>query len=205
MHYHRTYQTRVSCYRGVERAVGESALSAYAELYSRLERKLFAGVAAGGPAAGLKSVDFERYSIPARMFNGVRVSLEGKMAPVREQQKLRLDDLTRRIARAERQVSDVDERVGRVRYTRRSGGLPICGSGWWHWKLTLRWDGWGFVSRRSGSGGSSTTLRITATAATMSSPKTGGMPAATSYSCWAVGTKQQAASCAWPPWLTTVL
>ena len=44
------------------------------------------------------------------MFNGVRVSLEGKVASVREQQKMRVDDLQRRIARAERQVYDAAER-----------------------------------------------------------------------------------------------
>ena len=44
------------------------------------------------------------------MFNAVRVSLEGKVASVREQQKLRGDALGRRIARAERQVSDAAER-----------------------------------------------------------------------------------------------
>ena len=43
------------------------------------------------------------------MFNGVRVSLEGKSASVREQQKLRLDDLQRRIARGERQIADAAE------------------------------------------------------------------------------------------------
>ncbi len=44
------------------------------------------------------------------MFHAVRVSLEGKVASVREQQKLRADALGRRIARAERQVSDAAER-----------------------------------------------------------------------------------------------
>ena len=43
------------------------------------------------------------------MFNGVRVSLEGKIASVREQQKLRLDDLGRRIARAQRRIADAVE------------------------------------------------------------------------------------------------
>ena len=101
-----TYQTRVSCYGGVERAAGDAALFAYGELYGRLQRKLFADVAAGSSAASLKGGYLERHGIPARMFNGVRVSLEGKVASVREQQKLRLDDLGRRMARAERQVSD---------------------------------------------------------------------------------------------------
>ena len=105
-----TYQTRVADYGSVDLAVGDAALCAYAELYGRVERKLFAEVAAGQSAPSLKSEYLQRYGIPARMFNGVRVSLEGKVASVREQQKLRRDDLQRRIARAERQVSDAAER-----------------------------------------------------------------------------------------------
>ena len=101
-----TFQTRIRDYRKVERADGDEALSAYGELYGRVERKLFAEVAAGRSATSLKSVYLEQHGIPARMFNAVRVSLEGKAAAVREQQKLRLDALQRRIVRAERPVSD---------------------------------------------------------------------------------------------------
>ena len=85
------------------------ALSAYGELYGRVQRKLFAAVSAGRSATSLKSEYLKRYGIPARMFNGVRVSLEGKVASVKEQQKLQLDSLGRRIAQAERQVSDAVE------------------------------------------------------------------------------------------------
>ena len=105
-----TYQTRVSDYGDVDRALGDAALCAYAELYGRVERKLFAEVAAGRSAVSLKSEYLECYQIPARMFNGVRVSLEGKVASVKEQQKLRLDSLGRRLARAQRQIADVAER-----------------------------------------------------------------------------------------------
>ena len=49
------------------------------------------------------------YGISARMFNAVRVSLEGKVASIRAQQKLRADGLTRRIARAERQIVRAEE------------------------------------------------------------------------------------------------
>ena len=121
-----TYQTRIRSYSGVEGAVGDWALSACAEMYGRVERKLFAQVAAGRSAASLKSEYINRYGIPARMFNGVRVSLEGKVASVKEQQKLRVDSLGRRIARAERQIADA---VGRGRWDqvhqkrRRLGGL----------------------------------------------------------------------------------
>ena len=84
-----TYQTRICDYRGMERVDGDAALSAYAELYGRVERKLFAEVAASKTAASLKSEYLKRYGIPARMFNGVRVSLEGKIASVREQKRVR--------------------------------------------------------------------------------------------------------------------
>ena len=78
-----TYQTRVSEYAGTDRAAGDGGLSAYAELYGRVQRKLFAEVAAGRSATALKSPYLKRYRIPARMFNGVRVSLEGKVASVK--------------------------------------------------------------------------------------------------------------------------
>lgn len=99
-----TYQSRICDYGGRERSAGDAALAAYAELYGRVERKLFAEAAAGRSAASLKTVYLKRYGIPARMFNGVRLSLEGKIASVREQQKLRLDSLGRRIARAQGQI-----------------------------------------------------------------------------------------------------
>ena len=105
-----TYQTRVREYSGVDREAGDAALSAYGELYGLVQRKLFAEVAAGRSATALKSGYLQRYGIPARMFNSVRVSLEGKVASVREQQKLLLDSLGRRLARAERQIADAAER-----------------------------------------------------------------------------------------------
>ena len=99
-----TYQTRISDYGDSDRAVGDSALAAYAELYGRVQRKLFADFSAGELPASLKKVYLQRYGIPARMFNGLRVSLEGKVSSVRETMVLRRDGLERRIARAEREV-----------------------------------------------------------------------------------------------------
>ncbi|MXZ23623.1 MAG: IS200/IS605 family element transposase accessory protein TnpB [Caldilineaceae bacterium SB0665_bin_21] len=99
-----TYQTRVSAYAGVSCKTGDAALSAYGELYGRVERTLFAEVVAGQSAVSLKRAYLKRYGISARMFNAVRVSLEGKLASVRAQQKLRLDSLDRRIARGVRQI-----------------------------------------------------------------------------------------------------
>ena len=105
-----TYHTRVSEYVGIDRAAGDAALSAYGELYGRVQRKLFAEVAAGRSATSLKSAYLKKLGIPARMFNGVRVSLEGKVASVKEQQKLRVNSLGGRVARAERQIADAAER-----------------------------------------------------------------------------------------------
>ena len=106
-----TYQARISGYGSVDRSVGDAAMDAYAALYGGVQRKLFADVAAGRSVASMKGEYLGRYGIPARMFNGVRVSLEGKVASVREQQKLRLEDLLRRIGRAEGQVSEAAEAV----------------------------------------------------------------------------------------------
>ena len=57
----------------------------------------------------LKNDYIREYGIPARLFNAVRVSLEGKVSAVRAAQKLRVDGLERRIAQAERQVVQAEE------------------------------------------------------------------------------------------------
>ena len=104
-----TYQTRISDYGDMDRLEGDAALSAYAELYGKVQRKLFAAVAAGRSAVLLKSEYIKEHGIPARLFNAVRVSLDGKMSAVRAAQKLRVDGLERQIAQAERQVAKAAE------------------------------------------------------------------------------------------------
>ena len=195
-----TYQTRIFDYGGVDRSVGDAALAAYAELYGEVQRKLFADVAAGGSAASLKGAYLKRYGIPARMFNGVRVSLEGKVASVKEQQKLRLDDLQRRIARAERQVSDAAER-GRLdqvhQKKRRLANLR-------HRLAALKADiAAGRVRLCFGSKRLWRKQRHLAdnrvTPAIRNGSETGGMPVATSSSCWGAGMRRRVASSAWLP------
>ena len=104
-----TYQTRVSGYVGLDREAGDAALATYAELYGQVERKLFAEVAAERSAAPLKSDYIREHGIPARLFNAVRVSLDGKVSAVRAAQRLRVDSLERRIAPGERQVAKAEE------------------------------------------------------------------------------------------------
>ena len=104
-----TYQTRISDYADMDRLEGDAALSAYAELYGQVQRKLFAAVAAGRSAVLMKREYIKEHGIPARMFNAVRVSLEGKVSSVRAAQRLRQDSFRRRIDRAERQVGKAEE------------------------------------------------------------------------------------------------
>ena len=78
---------------------------AYAALYGKVQHKLFADVAAGESAVSKKSEYIEKHGIPARMFNAVRITLDGKVSAVRAAQRLRVDSLERRIAQAERQVA----------------------------------------------------------------------------------------------------
>ena len=105
-----TYQTRIVGYVGLDRTAGDAALDAYGELCGRVQRKLFADAAAGGSELLLKSEYLKCYGIPARMFNAVRVSLQGKVASVRESQKVRVGDLQRRINRAKKQIAKAKKR-----------------------------------------------------------------------------------------------
>ena len=106
-----TYQTRLRHFAGMDCTAGDRLLSAYADLYCRIQRKLFAQVSVGRSASSLKQEYLRRYGIPARMFNAVRASLEVKVVSVREQQLLRLDELLRRVARAQGQIAESGEEV----------------------------------------------------------------------------------------------
>ena len=105
----RSYQTRIAAYEGIDRSVGDAALSAYAALYGKVQHKLFAVVAAGRSAVSKKSEYIDKHGIPARMFNAVRVSLEGKVSAVRESQLLQLDSLRRRVSREGKQVDKAEK------------------------------------------------------------------------------------------------
>jgi len=94
-----TYQTRI--------CGNEEALAAYANLYGTLQRHLFADVSAGHPASSLKSDYISRYGISARMFNAMRVTLDGRMSAARESQKLHQDTLQGLIARASRRITNL--------------------------------------------------------------------------------------------------
>ena len=105
-----TYQTRISC--------DDAALSAYAALYGRVHRRLFAEVSSGRSAASLEEriSCVREYGIPARMFNAVRVSLEGKVSGARESQLLHAETLKGLVRRAGKELANAGKKgdSGRV-------------------------------------------------------------------------------------------
>ena len=113
-----TYQTRISC--------DDAALSAYAALYGRVQRRLFAEVSSGRPAASMKRGCVREYGIPARMFNAARVSLEGKVSGARESQLLHAETLKGLVRRAGRELANAgkkDDRHGVHQKMRRLDNL----------------------------------------------------------------------------------
>ena len=100
-----TYQTRISC--------DDAALSAYAALYGRVQRRLFAEVSSGRSGASMKRGYVREYGIPARMFNAVRVSLEGKVSGARESQLLHIETLKGLVRRAGRELANAGKKGDR--------------------------------------------------------------------------------------------
>ena len=105
-----TYQDRIRSFPDVDLGEGDAALSAYAGIYGHIERTLFARFCAGAPLTSLKNSCLIKYRIPARMFNALRVSLEGKISAVRESMDRRIASLKTRIKRAEGQIAQAIER-----------------------------------------------------------------------------------------------
>ena len=97
-----TYQTRIEG--------NDEALSAYAALYGRVQRRLFAGVSSGRSAESMKSGSVREYTIPARMFNAARVSLEGKVSAARESQLLHAETLKGLVRRAGRELASAGKK-----------------------------------------------------------------------------------------------
>ena len=202
----RSYQTRIAAYEGIDRSVGDAALSAYAALYGKVQHKLFAVVAAGRSAVSKKSEYIDKHGIPARMFNAVRVSLEGKVSAVRESQLLQLDSLRRRVSRAGKQVDKAEKecqwrqvhgkrrrlanlkfRLAGLEADLAAGRVRLCFGSKKLWRKQHHLEGrMGMPVMRNGS-------------------RTGGMFGVMNSSCWAAGMKRRDASCAWRPSMMTAL
>ena len=87
----RTYQTRLPA------SPADAALAAYAELYGRAERTLFAALRAGQKLNDLKRAFLPRFGVTARQFNAVRVGLDGKIAAIAARRPDLIGDLETKV------------------------------------------------------------------------------------------------------------
>ena len=92
-----TYQARVPVDAGAA-----AALDAYAELFGRVERTLFAqSTAQGVKPEKLKNEYLKRFGITARQFNAVRIGLDGKTDSVKERRTGLIDEAKTRLKKAQ--------------------------------------------------------------------------------------------------------
>lgn len=82
----------------------DAVLSAYAELFGKAERSLFAALQADRSLNDLKREFQPRFGITARQFNAVRVGLDGKIASIKARRPELIDESKTRIAKAERVI-----------------------------------------------------------------------------------------------------
>ncbi|HYA31787.1 MAG TPA: hypothetical protein VED67_03435 [Thermodesulfovibrionales bacterium] len=100
----RTDQTRPKLTEGQS-----GFLDAYASLYSRVERTLFARIQAGEDLKTLKRDFQKRFGITARQFNAAHAELGGKISSIKGRQPDRIDDLKGRIKRARQVLKRITE------------------------------------------------------------------------------------------------
>lgn len=91
----------------------DTALSSYAELFSKVERTLHAdlerAIAAGAPvkAQSFKNAYLPRFGLTARQFNAVRITLDGRRDSIKELRKGEIFELGMKITRATRELAQV--------------------------------------------------------------------------------------------------
>ncbi|MDI6824637.1 MAG: transposase [Bacillota bacterium] len=89
-------------------------LDAVAELFGRIERRLFVDVCVRGrDPKELKRVYLKRFGISARMFNAIRVTLEGKVKAAREVGERYVRSLGEKICSLEKSIAELEDRVKR--------------------------------------------------------------------------------------------
>lgn len=104
----RTYQARLT-------AIDQDnqILDAYADLYGRIERTLFAQtIAQGTKPESVKSEYLKRFGITARQFNAVARNLKGKVESTRSNQKRLIQEAEQRIKKAEKTIKHLEKKGG---------------------------------------------------------------------------------------------
>jgi IS605 OrfB family transposase len=110
----RTYVTRLP-----SAPEWDPILDAYAALYGRAERTLFARLRAGARVGTLKSAFLVRFGLTARQFNALAATVQGKIASVRKRRPQLMATLARRIARAHMVLSTVRRGTNQYHQKRR--------------------------------------------------------------------------------------
>ncbi len=134
----RTYETRSLC-----DSHRNALLGAYAELYSRAERTLFARLQRDESLAAVKREFLIRFGLTARQFNALAADLRGKIASVQGRRRVLIRSLERRIARAKdvlskippgthmhhqkrRRLVRVEQRLAAIRADDAAGRIRLC-------------------------------------------------------------------------------
>ncbi len=118
MREHRTYQCRIATDSGTD-----AALTAYAALYSKAERTLFARLRAGGNLTDLKREFIPKFGITARQFNAMSAELKGKIASIKERRTGLIQEMEKRIGKAKNVLAEITDPAKRHQKKRRIANL----------------------------------------------------------------------------------
>lgn len=103
-----TYQTRPVLDDGQA-----AVLDAYAELYGRAERSLFAAMQAGDKLNDLKRDFLPRFGITARQFNAVRIGLDGKIDSIKQRRPDLIIEAQAKIKKAAKVIAKLTAKATR--------------------------------------------------------------------------------------------
>ena len=87
----------------------DEILESYANLMSKIERKLFSEIMAGKKSSDMKSIFLKHFGITARQFNACRIQLEGKMASIKERQEGLIEGTTLSIKNLEKKIKQLEK------------------------------------------------------------------------------------------------
>lgn len=99
-----TYQTRI-----MTASDSRSLVDQYAALYGKVERTLFAALAAGKSAAALKPGFCTRFDITSRQYNAISMCLKGKIASIQERRKGLIQEAKIKISEIKKAIQKLEK------------------------------------------------------------------------------------------------
>ncbi|HTP06377.1 MAG TPA: transposase [Nitrospirota bacterium] len=114
----RTYQCRIAAGK-----TEDELLSAYAALYGKAERTLFAKLQSGGNLTDLKREFLPKFGITARQFNALATEVKGKIRSIKERRVGLILEAEQRIAKAKSVLSRITDPGKRHQKKRRLATL----------------------------------------------------------------------------------